>query len=167
MTLAPAELMWMASEAWITEREREVMELRYCKDLSCAAIGRLLGITESTVKNTVAHVKQKFRAYQWPAGSAADAARHLAEMDTEPVAGEALTEYAEGILEAVENRRAGKPGHATHLPAPVLRKKKRKRKGQDPDAPDLKAALPPPLPKGRMVLVRDVLLMVMQREQRM
>jgi DNA-binding CsgD family transcriptional regulator len=108
MRLDGRDLAWMAAEAGLTERERQMMELRYVQELSYSAVARLLGVAEATVRVTISHARDKLEAHQWPPAEQADAGDALAALtaadyDVSPGA----LEYAHGVLEALENRTAG------------------------------------------------------------
>ena len=160
MLLDPSELTWMATEAGITERERQIFALRYCEGLPDRVISEQLGITEETVRSTISHVTAALREHQWATKHGAQAAEeNLNSLDAIEASPE-VKEYAEGILEAHENRQSGKPGGPT-------RWGEDRPKGKGSKRPQKAKEAMPPLDKVRMVTVHDVLMIIRARERRM
>lgn len=159
MLMDPAELLWMATEAGITERERQIFALRYCEGIPDATISELLGITEATVRSTISHVTTTFREHHWATRHGAEAAEANLNSIEIPEASREALDYAQDVLDAHANHLSGKPGGPT-------------RWGEDrPKGPGKghrqkqKQAMPPP-DKVRLVTVHDVLIMILERETR-
>jgi RNA polymerase sigma factor (sigma-70 family) len=60
---ALAEVLRRIMDERLSERERQLAELRWGKNVSCADIARRMGLSRSTVSRTLAKTRVKLKAY--------------------------------------------------------------------------------------------------------